>query len=141
MRYIDRSSRVFGHSQEKTRQRWNNVELIVAARVALCQTAKNVTKTILIVQPPQRCHEGKRRFEAAPSVPLVRNSTLVSQQLAKTIDTYNKRLYIDHQRELAKGYQNDQEGELLPTRGSRWQGNRVRRILLRTVLRIERRVA
>jgi len=39
---------------------------------------------------------------------LVWNSTLVSQRLAKTIDTYDKPLYIDHQRELAKGYQNGQ---------------------------------
>ena len=33
---------------------------------------------------------------------------LVSQQLAKAIDTYDKPLYIGHQRELAKGYQNGQ---------------------------------
>jgi hypothetical protein len=43
--------------------------------------------------------------------PLVWTSTLVSQQLAKTIDTYDQLLYIDNQRELAKGYQNDQARE------------------------------
>jgi hypothetical protein len=75
--------------------------------MTLYRTVKNVTRTILSVQPPQWCREGKRRFEAAVSVPLVRNSPLVSQQLAKTIDTYDEPLYIDHQRELAKGYQNN----------------------------------
>jgi hypothetical protein len=62
-------------------------------------------------QHPRRrrgLHPYDTRDVTCSRVPLVWNSTLVSQQLAKTIETYAELLYIDHQRELAKRYQNDQ---------------------------------